>query len=91
MHVGLTAPLVTTASRRGGSSAEAIHISQPDAGDQAALALLRDHIRNHFPGVLDPVDQVGYYALVHAGWRLKGQHPKYPPPGCPWRKAFWGE
>ena len=62
----------------------------PDEGDQAALALLRAHVRKHFPGnSLSMEELVGYYAVVHAAQRLKGEHAIYPPPGCWWRVSFW--
>ena len=41
------------------------------------------HVKKHFPGNDVAMEAlVGYYAVVHAAQRLKGEHAKYPPPGC---------
>ncbi len=55
-----------------------------------AADFLRSHVRQHFPGMLAGDDLVGYFALVHVGFRLTGVHPIYPPPGCWWECAFYG-
>ncbi len=51
---------------------------RPDAGDRAAVVLLRRHVKRRFPpGVLELRDQVGYYAVVHAAWRISQTHAIY--------------
>jgi hypothetical protein len=64
--------------------------SNPMDERQRAVAFLREHMKKHFAGSVALVDLPGYYALVHAGWRLQSAHPRYPPEGCLWRRACWG-
>jgi len=50
-----------------------------DAGDRAAVVLLREQVKRRFPaGALELRDQVGYCALVHAAWRISQAHAIYP-------------
>lgn len=66
------------------------HKEHAEQVDHAAVAVLRAHVKKHFAGPVALVDLPGYYALVHAAWRLTQTHPQYPPEGCWWRRVFWG-
>ena len=58
--------------------------------DRAAIVFLREHVKRSFPaGVLGLRDQVGYYALVHAAWRISPTHAIYPNNECWWRQVFY--
>ena len=57
--------------------------SDLDAGDRAAVVLVHEHVRRRFPpGVLELSDQVGYYAVVHAAWRISQTHAIHPNNEC---------